>query len=174
MVSRVVPAIWIIAGEIEQIDTGKDDEETAQQRDGVNSRRRVEALEKEERSNEGTRGERYVVKGIDTMVVSCVSGFPLLMYIHVRVELAEGFVEVVHLSQNAAYNHNDKNVGRRMAELVVACKCHFQGCSKCLDCHDGHGAGGRADGEINERVFAAVFWGDLQGRWVWGAATVRY
>lgn len=75
--------------------------------------------------------------------------------------MAEGFVEVVHLSEDASDNHNDENIGRWVCELVLAIEGHLQGGTESFDGHDGNGAGGRADGEVDEGVLAAVLGGDL-------------
>lgn len=45
-----------------------------------------------------------------------------------------------------------------MRELVASTKCKLQGNAKSLDSHDGYRANGRADGDVNERVLAAIFW----------------
>lgn len=55
---------------------------------------------------------------------------------HIGRELAEGLVEVVHLRQNADSGDNHKDIGRRMAELVVARKGQLQRNAKGLDSHD--------------------------------------
>lgn len=81
--------------------------------------------------------------------------------IHVGRELAKRLVEVVHLRENAAHDHDDEHVGRRVCELVVPRKSHLQGNTKGLDEHDGDGAGCRADGEVDQRVFAAMLGGNL-------------
>jgi hypothetical protein len=66
-------AVGIVAREIEEVDTGEDDEESAEQRDCVYSRCGVEALEKQERRDEGTSREAYIVEGIHTINVSFVA-----------------------------------------------------------------------------------------------------
>jgi hypothetical protein len=66
VVAEVVSAVRIVARKIKEIDAGEDDEETAKEGDGVYSRRRVEALEEEERGYEGAGCERYVVEGVNT------------------------------------------------------------------------------------------------------------
>ena len=48
-----------------------------------------------------------------------------------------------------------------MRELVVACESHLEGNAKGLDEHDGDGAGCGADGQVDERVLAAMLGGDL-------------
>lgn len=81
--------------------------------------------------------------------------------IHVGRELAQSLVKVVHLRHNAAYDHDDEHVGRGMCELIVPVESHFQSNAKGLDGHDGDGSGSRADGQIYQRVFAAVLGGNL-------------
>lgn len=43
-----------------------------------------------------------------------------------------------------------------MSELVVAPQCKLQGNAKCLDGHDGDGANGGTDRDIDERVLLSV------------------
>jgi hypothetical protein len=81
--------------------------------------------------------------------------------LHVSRELAQSLVEVVHLRKDAAYDHDHKDVGRRMRKLVVTRERHLERQTKGLDEHDGHGTGCRADGEVDERVLATVLWRDL-------------
>jgi len=81
--------------------------------------------------------------------------------IHVGRELAESFVEVVHLREDAAYNHDDENVGRRVSELVVSSKSHLECNTEGLDEHDRDGAGRGADGEVDQRVLATMLGSDL-------------
>lgn len=81
--------------------------------------------------------------------------------VHVGGELAKGLVEVVHLCENAADDHDDKDIGRGVCELVVAGKGHLQRNAKRLDKHDGNGAGCGADGQVDQRVLAAVLGCDL-------------
>lgn len=80
---------------------------------------------------------------------------------HVGAELRQRFVEVVHLRENAAYDDDDEDVGRGVGELVVARESHLKRNAKGLDEHDRHRAGGSADGEVDERVLAAVLGSDL-------------
>jgi hypothetical protein len=76
--------------------------------------------------------------------------------LHVSRELAQGLVEVVHLCEDAAYYHDNEDIGRRMRELVVTCERHLERQTKGLDEHDGHGAGCRADGEVDERILTTI------------------
>lgn len=48
-----------------------------------------------------------------------------------------------------------------MGELVVSRKCHLKRDTKSLDEHDGNGAGGGADGKVDEGVLATVLGRDL-------------
>ena len=52
--------------EVQEIYAREDDEETAEQGDGVDCGCSVEALEEEARSDEGTGREHDVVEGVDT------------------------------------------------------------------------------------------------------------
>ena len=76
--------------------------------------------------------------------------------VHVCRELAQGLVEVVHLCENASDHQDYENVCGGVRELVVPRKCHLEGDTEGLDEHDGNGAGGRANREVNERVLATV------------------
>ena len=48
-----------------------------------------------------------------------------------------------------------------MGELVIASKCHLERNAKGLDEHDGDGARGGADGQVDERVLLAIARGDF-------------
>lgn len=76
--------------------------------------------------------------------------------VHVCRELAQGLVEVVHLCENATNHQNYEDICGGVRELVVARKCHLEGDTEGLDEHDGDGASGRANREVNERVLATV------------------
>ena len=80
---------------------------------------------------------------------------------HVGAKLRQRFVEVVHLRENAAYDDNYEDVGRGVGELVVAGESHLKRNTEGLDEHDRYRAGGGADGEVDERVLAAVLGRDL-------------
>lgn len=83
------------------------------------------------------------------------------MLIHVRAELAQRLVEVVHLRENADHHHNPKDISRRMAELVVPAQGQFDRDSEALDGHDGYTAHAGADAEIDHGVLLAVDRRDL-------------
>jgi hypothetical protein len=76
--------------------------------------------------------------------------------VHVGGELAQGFVEVVHLRENAAHHQDNKDVCRRVCELVVPRKRHLERDTERFDEHDRYRAGGGANGEVDERVLATV------------------
>lgn len=48
-----------------------------------------------------------------------------------------------------------------MGKLVIAGKRHLERESERLDEHDRNGAGGGADGEVDERILLAVSWRNL-------------
>lgn len=48
-----------------------------------------------------------------------------------------------------------------MSELVITRKRHLERQTERLDEHDGHRAGCRADGDIDEWVFAAILGSNL-------------
>ena len=64
-VARVVDAVGVFAREVEEVDAGEDDEEAAEQGDGVDGGGGVEALEEEAGGDEGAGGEGDVVEGVD-------------------------------------------------------------------------------------------------------------
>lgn len=64
--SQRVLSVRIFAREVQKIDTGEDDEKATKQRNGVDGRRGVEALEKETRRYEGASGESDVIQGVYT------------------------------------------------------------------------------------------------------------
>jgi hypothetical protein len=76
---------------------------------------------------------------------------------HIRGKLTQRLVEVIHLSQDAGDDDDDEDISGRMGKLIVTVECHLQCCAKRLDSHDGDGAGGGADGEVNERILATIF-----------------
>lgn len=80
--------------------------------------------------------------------------------LHVAGEASKCLVKVIHLGDNAETSQNHKDISRRVAELVVACKGKLEGDAESLGRHDGNGADSRADGEIDERILLAVVWGN--------------
>ena len=48
-----------------------------------------------------------------------------------------------------------------MRELVLPLKCHLQRDAEGFDGHNRDGTGGRADGQVDQRVLAAVFGSNL-------------
>lgn len=54
-----------LAREVEQVDAHEDDEEAADERDGVDAASGVEPLEQDGRRNDGSCGEEDVVDGVD-------------------------------------------------------------------------------------------------------------
>lgn len=77
--------------------------------------------------------------------------------IHVRSELRQSFVEVVHLCQDADCHYDHEHVRRRVCELVVPAKCELDGNTERFDRHDGHTAHSTADADIHQRILFAVF-----------------
>jgi hypothetical protein len=159
--AHVVGAVGVFSREIEEVDAGKDDEEAAEQGDGVYGGGGVEALEEEAGGDEGAGGEGDVVEGVDAGGRLVAEQFWVEGDVHVGGELAQGLVEVVHLREDAAYDHDDEDVGRGVGELVVAREGHLEGNAEGLDEHDGDRAGGGADGEVDQGVLAAVLGSDL-------------
>ena len=81
--------------------------------------------------------------------------------VHVGGELAQRFVEVVHLGQDTHHNHNGEDVCGWMSKLVFAAKREFQSNAEAFDSHDGDGADGRANADVNHGIFLPINRGDL-------------
>lgn len=58
-------AVGVVAREVEEVYAGEDDEEAAEQGDGVDGGGGVEALEEEAGGDKGAGGEGDVVEGVD-------------------------------------------------------------------------------------------------------------
>jgi hypothetical protein len=63
----VAVAVWVFAAEVEEVDAGEDDEEAAEEGEGVDGGGGVEAAEEDEGGDEGEGCEGYVVEGVDAM-----------------------------------------------------------------------------------------------------------
>jgi hypothetical protein len=85
---------------------------------------------------------------------------PFVDYLHVGGEVGKSFVEVIHLGQNADGCQDHENIGRGMAELVVASKGELERNTKSFDRHDRNGSNSRADGKVNESVLLAISGGN--------------
>jgi len=79
---------------------------------------------------------------------------------HVRAELTERFVEVVHLRHDGDNRDDQEDVGTRMRKLVVSTQCELERNTQTLDGANGDAADCTANAEINHRVLLAVFWCD--------------
>lgn len=160
-------AVGIASREIEEVDAREYGQEAGQERDGVDGVCRIKAGVKGSRGYKGCGGEGDVVKRVDAArspeLAQRSLPFPFAHQHHrtedsqIRGEAGKRLVEVVHLRHNADNRQEHEDVGRRMRELIVTPECQLQGDSEGLDRHDGHGANGRADGEIDERILLAVF-----------------
>jgi hypothetical protein len=69
-------AVWVAAGDVEEVDTGEDYEEAGEEREGVYGVGGVEAAVEDEGGAEGGGCEGYVVEGVDAVELS-ISIFPL-------------------------------------------------------------------------------------------------
>ena len=76
--------------------------------------------------------------------------------VHLRRESCQRFVEVVHLNKNADGRQDHENVSGGVSELVMPGKSELHRNAEGLDGHDGDGSNGRADREVDQRVFLAV------------------
>lgn len=65
-VGHVGGTVWVFAGQVEEVDTRKDNEEAAQKGNCVNGGGGVEALEEEAGGDEGEGCEGYVVERVNT------------------------------------------------------------------------------------------------------------
>ncbi|EJT45341.1 hypothetical protein A1Q1_06104 [Trichosporon asahii var. asahii CBS 2479] len=129
-----------LARNVEQEDAHEDREEATQERDGVNSVGRVEALEKDGRGDNGRGREEDVVDRVDD----------------VGRERVERLVEVVHLDQDARHDDDAENVRADVRELVVARDRELERDTKALDGHDGHGTDERADREVHHGILSSI------------------
>ena len=64
--------------------------------------------------------------------------------LHVGWELAQSFVEIIHLRKNAYNDDDDEDIGRRVWELVITAQTQFQSNTESFDGHDWNGTDGRA------------------------------
>lgn len=76
--------------------------------------------------------------------------------IHVCGKLAERFVEVVHLCQDANRYDDQEDVSRGVFELVVASQCEFKRNAERFDRHDRYRADCRANRKVYEWVLLAM------------------
>jgi hypothetical protein len=70
--------------------------------------------------------------------------------------LAESFVKIVHLRENAANCDYYEDVSGWMGKLIVSSESHLERNTKSLDSHNGDGASCRANGEVYERILFAM------------------
>jgi hypothetical protein len=75
-----------------------------------------------------------------------------------RRELAQGFIEVICLREDANDEHDSENVGRWVRKLILAVrrKGELQSEPKGLYGHDGDGAHDGADGYVHQWIAFAV------------------
>jgi len=80
-------ALGIVSGEVEKVDAGEDDEESAEEGDRVDGVGRVEATEEDEGGCERGGGEGYVVEWVDAvMSVSQLRSPGILVDAYIFVE----------------------------------------------------------------------------------------
>lgn len=128
--------------EIQEVYTSKGYEETTQQRQGVNRVGRVEARKQNERGAKSGSSESDIVKWVHSIITSILiqSIFRSLTgYLHLSAELAQRFVEVIHLRQDADRGEDHENVSRWVSELVVPGKRKLQRNAEGLYGHDRDG-----------------------------------
>lgn len=127
-------SFWIFPREVEEVNAGEDDEETAEERDGVDRIGRVEALEEDEGRQEGKSCKCHIIKRVDTVAKSaCGREVLRLIDVHVGTELAQCLVEVVHLRHDCCDCDNQEDIGARMCKLVAAAECELERNTKTLD-----------------------------------------
>lgn len=59
-------ALWILARNVQKVDSGEDGEEAAKERDGVHSVAGIEAPEEDKGRDKGESGKSHVVERVDT------------------------------------------------------------------------------------------------------------
>lgn len=138
-------AVGVGAGEVEQVNTGKGDQKSRDERQSVNRVGGVEAAKQNKGGAEGGGRESDIVQRVD----------------NVGGELAQSFVEVVHLGQDADGGDNHKDIGGRVGELVVAGEGELESDAERLDGHDGNGADEGADAQVDQGIALAVDGGEL-------------
>jgi len=158
-----VAAFGVFAREVEEVDAGEDDEEAAEQGDGVDCVGGVEALEEDEGGAEGAGCEGYVVEGVDTkgrvVLVKSGQGKEGIGDAHVGAKVAQSFVKIVHLRHDGDDGDDEEDVGARVGELIASAKGELESDAQALDGADGNAADGAADAEVDHGVSSAVLGG---------------
>jgi hypothetical protein len=72
--------------------------------------------------------------------------------------LIEGLVEVVHLDQDADDDDENKAVGGRMRELIVAVQRQLESNSKSFNTHYGNGSHKTTNRNVNQRCPLSIPW----------------
>ena len=65
------------------------------------------------------------------------------------------------MRKDATHDHNDEDICRRVAKLILSLECHFQGDAECLDSHNGDRAGRRANRKVYEGILSAMLRSNL-------------
>lgn len=130
---------------VQQVNPHKDDQEPAKQRYRIGAIGRIEPLEQDRRRDDRARREKHKVDRVDD----------------VGAKRIQCLVEVIHLNHDAKDDDDAKDVGARVGELVVARERQFQCDPKRLDGHDRDRTNKRTNGQVDDRVFGAMFRCDL-------------
>lgn len=145
---------------IQQIDTCKDNDETANQWYHIDWIICVEALKQNGWSCDRCCSETNKVDGIHTVCIVSVFRYTISnkTHLHIGGELFQSLVEIVHLRDNAYDDDNEKSICWRMCELIISSKCQFQSNSKSLDSHDRNWSNQWTNRDVNEWVSFAILW----------------
>lgn len=79
------------------------------------------------------------------------------MNVHIGAVGRQRLVEVIHLRENADYDHNRKDVCGRVGELIVAAEGELERNAKAFDRHDRYGSYCRADADVHHGVLLPVY-----------------
>lgn len=80
----------------------------------------------------------------------------MIAYAHIRTELTQSLVKVVHLGHDRSNCDNQEDIGTWVGELVASAECKLEGDTQALDGADRDGSDGTADAEVDHRVLLAV------------------
>ena len=115
-------SLWIIARQIEEVYARENDEESTEERDGIDGSRGIEAHKQYEGGENGRRSKSNVVQGVNAFRTSVqfLQHHRSPENSHIGRKLTESFVEVIHLGEDANHNDYDEHVGRRVFKLIVS------------------------------------------------------
>lgn len=93
---------------------------------------------------------------MNTLLEKAIAWINVLYHVHICWELAECFVKIVHLGQNADAGDDHEHIGRGVGKLIVAGKGQLEGNAECFDGHDRNRSHEGADAEVDEWVLLSI------------------